>query len=322
VSIVRLAEHRRERPSIVTLDRVLEARDRIAPYIRYTPLLKARLRCTDGRPIDVSMKLENLQVAETFEVRGVINAALEQPYERVARGLVGYGSRHGAAIAYAGHLLEVPTTVYMPDLDGPTSFAPTLEAWGATIIRAGRTRDDALRLALQHASDEELFFIHPWANPSMLAGCATLVLELVEAMPDIDMLVTHLSDHATLLAGIAAVAKQIRPRIRLVGVDHSLSTRRAGASSAARRPNSGRVLGRQQPVAMHRQVIEQFVDEIVIVTQAEVTQTASMLWSELEIRSGSFSASAIAAILTGKVDCSLGKQIGAVITTGGGRGIF
>jgi threonine dehydratase len=316
MSIVRLAEHRREGPPIVTLDRVLQARDRIAPYIRYTPLLKARLRCSDGSPIDVSMKLENLQVAETFEVRGVINAALEQPYERVARGLVGYGSRHGAAIAYAGHLLDVPTTVYVPDLDGPTSFVPTLEAWGATIIRAGRTRDDALRLALQHASDEGLFFIHPWANPSMLAGCATLVLELVEAMPDIDLLVTHLSDHATLLAGIAAVAKQVRPCIRLVGVDHSLSTR------ASRRPTSGRVLGRQQPVAMHRQVIEQFVDEIVIVTQAEVTQTASMLWSELEIRSGSFSASAIAAILTGKVDCSRGKHIGAVITTGGGRGIF
>lgn len=315
VSIVRLSAHRRPAADlpVVTLASVHAARARIAPYVRYTPLLKARLSRTDGSPIDVSMKLENLQVAETFEVRGVINAALQEPYACLARGLVGYGSRHGAAVAYAGHVLDVPATVYVPELDGPTAFVPTLEGWGATIVRAGRTRDDALRLAVQRARDDGLVFIHPFGNPSMLSGCATLVLELVEAMPDVDMLVTHLSDHAILADAIAAVAKQVRPCIRLIGVDHVLTTRRPKAAP-------GRVLSRH--VARHLPVIEPFFDEIVVVTQPEVLQTASMLWSELEIRSGSFSASAIAAILTGRIDCSRAHQIGAVITTGGGRGIF
>jgi threonine dehydratase len=300
-------------PPAITLASVRAAQARIAPYIRYTPILKARLSRTDGSPIDVSMKLENLQVAETFEVRGVVNAALEQPYARLARGLVGFGSRHGAGVAYAGHVLGVPATVYVPEIDGPTAFVPTLEGWGASIVRAGRTRDDALRLAIQRASDDGLVFIHPWNNPSVLAGCATLVLELVEALPDVDMLVTHLSDHAILADAIAGVAKQVRPCIRLVGVDHVLTTRRPRATQ-------GRVLGRH--VVRHPEVLERFFDEIVVVTQPEVKQTASMLWSELEIRSGSFSASAIAALLTGSIDCTGARQIAAVITTGGGRGIF
>lgn len=306
MSIVQLSAVRRLDPPIVTLESVLDARARIAPYIRYTPIMKARLGRVDGTPIDVGMKLENLQIAETFAVRGVVNAALEQPYADLARGLVGYGSRHGAAIAYVGHVLDVPTTVYLPAHDGPTSLVPTLEAWGATILRAGRTRDDAQRLALQRAQKDGLCFIHPWA-PSVLAGCGTLALELVEGMPNLDILVTFSSDYATLLASVAVVIKQLRPRVRVIGVDHEVPAPRRSPT---------------RPVAMQQQIIERYVDGIVPVTQAEASQTACMLWSELEIRSGDFSASAIAAILTGKIDCSAEQEIGAIISTGGGKGMF
>ncbi len=309
MSIVQLSAVRRASP-IVTLDSVREAQARIAPYIRYTPIMKARLGCTDGRLLDVSMKLENLQIAETFAVRGVINAALERPYADLARGLVGYGSRHGAAIAYAGHVLDVPTTVFLPTHDGPTSLVPTLESWGATIVRAGRTRDDAQRLARQRADRDGQCFIYPWA-PSVLAGCGTLGLELVEGLPHLDILVTYLMDYAILLAGVAVVIKQVRPHTRVIGVDH---TQRDRLSTVDK--------GHTRPVAMHQQIIEQYVDDIVFVTQAEAAQTACMLWSELEIRSGDFSSSAVAALVTGKIECSSEQEIGAIIPTGGGKGMF
>jgi threonine dehydratase len=320
VSIVQLAAVRRQSLPCVTLDSVRAAQTRIAPYIRYTPIMKARLGCAAGNLIDVSMKLENLQIAETFAVRGVVNAALERPYADLARGLVGYGSRHGAAIAYAGHVLDIPTTVYLPAHDGPTSLVPTLEGWGATIIRAGRTRDDAQRLALEHAERNGLCFIYPW-GPGVLAGCGTLGLELLEGLPHLDILVTYLMDYAILLAGVAVVIKQVRPHTRVIGVDHESSTgRRSERTERERLIAVGK--RHMRPVAMHQQIIERYVDDIVFVSQAEAAQTACMLWSELEIRSGDFSSSAIAAILTGKIQCAADQEIAAIIPTGGGKGMF
>src|SRR5262249_22626329 len=156
---------------------------------------------------------------------------------------------------------------------------------------------------------------------SVLAGCGTLGLELVEGLPHLDILVTYLMDYAILLAGVAVVIKQIRPHTRVIGVDHeSATSRRSERTERGRLTTVGK--GNTRPVAIHQQIIEQYVDDIVFVTEAEAAQTACMLWSELEIRSGDFSSSAIAAILTGKIQYSPDQQIAAIIPTGGGKGMF
>ncbi|MDF2697082.1 MAG: Threonine dehydratase, partial [Labilithrix sp.] len=167
---------------------------------------------------DVWLKLECLQITGSFKVRGALNRVLSLPREQAKRGIVtASGGNHGLAVAYAGRVIGAPTTVYLPRLT-PAEKATRIERWGATVVRAGEVWDDAHAAALAHAEREGLTYVHPFADPEVVAGQGTLALEIFERAPETDALVVAIGGGG-LMAGTGAAARLLRPGIRIIGVE-------------------------------------------------------------------------------------------------------
>jgi len=165
---------------MISLEDVRRAAERIAPYIRPTPLMRAR--CTKDTPLaegDLLLKLECLQVTGSFKARGATNKLLSLPREEVRRGIVtASGGTHGLATAYAGWLGKVRATVFVPENVSPEK-ARKLEAWGARVVVRGRHWHEANREALARADRDGLAYFHPFADPVIIAGQGTTALEIL-----------------------------------------------------------------------------------------------------------------------------------------------
>lgn len=318
-----LAGARRPPSAAIGLDDVQRAHERIMRHLRYTPLMTTWLARDDGTRLKVSLKLENLQITHNFAVRGMLNAALMLPSRMLMRGLVGYGLMHGSAAAFAGHVLQVPSTVYLYPHVATDDLVRSLEYWGARIEVISGTLANAERAARAASERLGMTYIHSSASPAFIAGCGTIALEMLEFAPELDVLVAAVG-HGPLIAGMAAAAKQIKPAIRVVGVDRDEA--RNGYSFAAdapltwRRHRLGSILGHAAPASL--ELIEHYAEDIVLVSQPEIVDTAHRLWAELEVRTGSFGSSAVAALLLGRMRVEPWEALGAVISTAGGDGLF
>jgi threonine dehydratase len=327
-TIVRLSDRVALRRSAwqVDLDAVKRAEERILRFLRHTPMMTTWLRCDDGSRVKVNLKLENLQVTEGFTVRGVLNAAMSLPRGQLASGLVGYGALHGAAVAYVAHALGVPSVVYLYPTVATLDLVQQMRYWGATLLVEGKTLVDARRAAIQHAGRDGLTFINPSASRDFLLGCATIALEMLEFVPDLDVIVAS-AGYGALLGGVAAVAKQMRPAMRVIGVDREAEARSrpTDSQSVAGRPIHRRlVLGAiaRDAAPSCLALIDQYVDNVVLVRRPDTAGAAGLLWTEMEVRTGHLGAGAVAAIMLGRVRIKPGESVGAIVSSSGGEGLF
>lgn len=159
------------------LSDVVTATERIHPYARHTPVLRA---VVDGRPL--VLKLEHLQLTGSFKVRGALNALLSQRPERV---VTASGGNHGLAVATAAALLDVPATVYTPE-SVPAAKARRIEATGAKLIRHGATYAEAAAVA---AAVPDALYLPAYDHPLVIAGQGTCAAEVVADAPDVDTFV-------------------------------------------------------------------------------------------------------------------------------------
>ena len=192
---------------MIPIERIRAAAERARPHILRSPLV----------PVEgAQLELECLQPTGSFKVRGFFAAALATPKERLARGLITVSAGNAAqACAYAAHTLGVPCRVVMYD----TAPAPKLQGvkrWGATPVLM--PRDDMLRwLADERWRDEPETFIHPFAEPEVIAGHGGLGLELLEDVPDVERVVVPVGGGG-LVSGVASALKALRPGIEVIGV--------------------------------------------------------------------------------------------------------
>jgi threonine dehydratase len=192
---------------VVGIDRIRAAAERARPHVLRTPLI----------PVDGALlKLECLQPTGSFKVRGFFAAALAVEPERLERGIITVSAGNAAqACAYVARMLGVPCRVFMFD----TAPAPKVEGvnrWGATIVPMGR---DALFqwMAAEGWNDEPEAFIHPFAEPEVMAGHGGLALELLEDVPDLVRVLVPVGGGG-LIGGIASAIKGTRPEIEIIGV--------------------------------------------------------------------------------------------------------
>ena len=166
---------------MIELDDVRAAAKRIQGRVRRTPLLAAapmRSRIADG--YELVLKLECLQVTGSFKARGAISKLASLSAAEVARGLItASGGNHGAAVAYAGWVAGTPATVFVPDNVAPLKVRK-IEGWGARLEVEGSVWDESNRAALAFAEREGLTYVHPFADPAVMAGQGTVALEILE----------------------------------------------------------------------------------------------------------------------------------------------
>ena len=311
-------------PPGVDLEAMRAARARIAGYVVATPLVRLRagkvppgradvargiadIPVTDARlASDILLKLESLQVSGSFKARGALNKVLSLAPEVAGRGLVtASGGNHGLAVAYAGRVIDVPTTVYLPGRTSPTKAA-RIEGWGARVMRAGDVWDDAHAAAVAHASRDRLTYVHPFADTAVVCGAATIALEILEQAPEVDLFVVAIGGGG-LASGVAAAAKLLRPSIRIIGVEPegaptlSESLRANEVVELAEIRTAAGTLAPRRSDVLNFSIIRETVDAIVLVSDDEMRAAARFLLTEIGIGAELAGAAALAAFLSGKV---------------------
>lgn len=312
---------------MITLQDIQEARSRITGAIRRTPVVAARpVKHYRNEAEALYLKLENMQVTGSFKARGAVNTVLSLASADVSRGLVtASGGNHGLGVAYAGWLAQIPVTIYLP-LNTPLSKAQKLESWGARVVYEGDVWDNANRAALLVAEREGLTYVHPFANPSVIAGQGTIGLEILEDMPEADVLLVAIGGGG-LISGISVAAKAIRPDIKIIGVEP------VGAPTLYESLRAGHVielpeirtaantLAPRMSAALNLDIIQRNVDEIVLVTDEEMQEAARWLWFEMAVAAELSGAAAVAALLTGKVRLQPSQKVCALVCGAGNDGI-
>lgn len=201
--------------SILSLADVFRARRRLAGRVTHTPLVEsASLSLRAGVP--VYLKLETVQPTGSFKVRGATNTLAQMADEGVTKVVTASTGNHGRALAYAARALGIDAAVCMSSLV-PKNKVDAVSALGARVVIIGRSQDDAQVEALRLASEEGYAFVPPFDDLRVIAGQATIGLEIVEALPDAATLVVPLSGGG-LFSGVAFAAKTIRPDLCAIGV--------------------------------------------------------------------------------------------------------
>src|SRR5258708_1919442 len=312
---------------LVELRDIQEAQQRIAGYVRRTPLVRASpVKHKAGDSESLYLKLELMQVTGSFKSRGATNKLLCTPPDQVQRGLItASGGNHGLGVAYAGWLAKAPVTIYLPR-NTPLVKAQKLESWGAKVIFEGDVWDDANRAALAKAERDGLTYIHPFADPEVIAGQGTITLEILEDEPEIDVLLVAIGGGG-LISGVSLGAKALRPSIMVIGVEP------VGAPTLYESLRAGRVieleeirtvantLAPRQSAEINYEIIHQNVDEIVLVSDEEMREAARWLWFEMGIAAELSGSAAVAALLSGKVSPEPSERVCALVCGAGKDGI-
>jgi threonine dehydratase len=219
---------------VPTLRDVLEARRRISPYLRATPLYRyAALDELLGA--EVFVKHENHQPIGAFKVRGGVNLVSQLDADERERGVIAASTgNHGQSIAYAARLFGVTATICIPEGANPVKVA-SMRGLGAELVVHGRDFDEARVYCERLAREHGYRYVHSGNEPHLIAGVATETLEILEQEPQIDVIVVPIGGGSG-AAGACVVAKALNPAVRVVGVQSE------GAPAAYRSWREGRLV--------------------------------------------------------------------------------
>jgi threonine dehydratase len=311
---------------MLSLDDVRAAAARIAGKVRRTPLVAAAPTKRALGAGHLSYKLECLQVTGSFKARGAISKLGTLSDGEIAKGLVtASGGNHGLAIAYAGWLTGRPSTIFVPENVSPAKAAKIKE-WGAELIITGKVWDESNRAAMAHVARSGATYVHPFADPAIMAGQGTIALELFEDDPAIDTLIVAIGGGG-LIAGIATAAKALNPRIRIVGVEPIGAPTLHASLAAGHVVELAEIttivptMAARKTEAINFDIIRRHVEEVVLVGDDEMREAAQFLWFESGLAVDLSGAAAVAALLTGRVRAEAGKRTCALVCGAGADGI-
>jgi len=209
---------------LVTIDEIRAAAVRIASMILRTPLVRAPFPGVAGYglPREIWLKAENLQPVGAFKQRGASNKILQLTPEEVKRGVITYSSgNHAQAVAYAARAVGAKAVIVMPSNAPAIKRAATL-ALGAEIVDVGVASSERLAKAEELVRAHGYVVVPPYDDEQIIAGQATCGLEIVEDLPDVDLVLAPTSGGG-LLSGVAAAVKQLRPQAKVFGVEPELA---------------------------------------------------------------------------------------------------
>jgi len=308
---------------MIGIEDIRAARERIAPFVRRTPLIAADQLKTPVAPgAALTLKLELLQVTGSFKARGAMNRLLTTPEDQLSGGIVAAsGGNHGLATARAGYLRGIATTIFLPTNASPSKIEK-LRHWGAEVIVTGKVWDASNAAALLHIEGKGGAYFHPFADPAIVAGQGTLALEMLEQQPDVETVLVAIGGGG-LISGVATALKALKPGIRVVGVEATGSATLKVSVDAGRNTaipevtTSVATLSCAQTDDRIFAIVNDLVDEIVLVDDREMMDAARWLWFEMGLASDLSGAAALAALQQGRVSYRDGEKICAIVCGAG-----
>jgi len=282
---------------------VHDAAARIAELTRWTPVLTSR-GLSDACGGQVVLKAENLQRTGSFKLRGAAHriAQLVDPAGVVA----GSAGNHGQSLAYAARARGVPCEVFMP-AEAPVAKVAAVQAFGGTVDLAADSVDEAVARAIVRAEETGAAFVHPFDDPDVILGQATLGLELLQELPDLDTVIVPVGGGG-LISGVAGVIKEARPATRVIGVQAAACAAfppsLAHGEPETITPRAATIadgIAVKRPGETTLALVRRWVDEIVVVDEDETAD--AMVWllerSKLVVEGGG--AVGVAALLVGAI---------------------
>jgi threonine dehydratase len=266
--------------TIPDLADVLAARERIAPYLRPTPLYRyPALDALTGAQLRV--KHENHQPVGAFKVRGGVNLISRMSAADRQRGVATASTgNHGQSIAYAADLFGVHATVYVPEQANPVKVE-SMRALGAEVIFHGRDFDDAREQCEKEAARLGYRYVHSGNEPDLIAGVGTYALEILQDWPGTEVIVVPVGGGSG-AAGTAIVAKSVRPSIQVIGVQSEAAPTaflswQAGRLVESATSTFAEGLATRTAFALPQQIMRELLDDFVLVPDEAIAHaTAAM----------------------------------------------
>ncbi|HJC73292.1 MAG TPA: threonine ammonia-lyase [Candidatus Ruthenibacterium merdavium] len=301
----------------LTLDHVYKANYILRSVVRQTDVLYAP-KLKPGT--ELYLKTENLQVTGSFKVRGAYYKMSQLTQEERERGVIACSAgNHAQGVALAAQKNGIKAVICLPD-GAPISKVEATRSYGAEICLVEGVYDDAYQKAQQLRDEKGYTFIHPFDDPDVIAGQGTIALELAEQVPDMDAVIVPIGGGG-LISGIAYTLKNLNPNVKIYGVQAS------GAPSMLNSIHDAHIetldsvftiadgIAVKQPGSITYEICSKYVDEIVTVTDDEISAAILALMEQHKLVTEGAGAVAVAAAMFGKMDLT-GKKTVCLLSGG------
>ena len=302
---------------MLTLDQVYKASHVLKEVLHPTQCIRAKHICPDA---EVYLKPENLQVTGSFKVRGAYYKISQLSDEEKARGVIACSAgNHAQGVALAAQKNGIKAVICLPD-GAPISKVEATKSYGAEICLVPGVYDDAYNKALQLRDENDYTFIHPFDDENVIAGQGTIGLELLDQLPDLDAVVVPVGGGG-LISGVAFALKSLAPNVKVYGVQA------AGAPSMVKSLADGKIecldsvstiadgIKVKEPGENTFEYCRKYVDDIVTVTDDEVSSAILALIEQHKLISEGAGAVSVAAVMFNKVPVK-GKKVVCLVSGG------
>ena len=303
--------------SKLTLDNIYKASYVLKNVVRKTDVIYAPKLKPDT---ELYLKTENLQVTGSFKVRGAYYKMSQLTDEEKAKGVIACSAgNHAQGVALAAQKNGIKATICLPD-GAPISKIEATKSYGAEICLVNGVYDDAYKKALELRDEKGYTFIHPFNDPDVIAGQGTIALELYEQIPDLDAVIVPIGGGG-LISGVAFAIKQLNPNVKVYGVQA------AGAPSMKNSLADGKIetltsvktiadgIAVKEPGDLTYDICSKYVDEVVTVTDDEISAAILALMEQHKLVSEGAGAVPVAAVMFDKIDLK-GKKAVCVVSGG------
>ncbi|MBS7806641.1 threonine ammonia-lyase [Variovorax sp. PCZ-1] len=300
---------------MISFTDIQNAAQRIAPHVLNTPCVESKtLSLITGAK--VYLKFENLQFTSSFKERGACNKLSQLPAD--TRGVVAMSAgNHAQGVAYHARRLGLRAVIVMPQFT-PGVKVDNTRRLGAEVILHGDTLDEARSHALQIAKEQSLTLVHPYDDEQIVAGQGTVALEMLQAVPDLDVLIVAIGGGG-LMGGMALAAKTLKPEIELIGVQTERFPAMYNAIKGEKLPQGPSTIAEgiavPTPGVIARELISSLVKDIVLVDEGEIEHAIVLLLEIEKTLVEGAGAAGLAALLQHK-ERFAGKKVGLVLCGG------
>ena len=302
---------------MLTIDNVYRASYALKNVIRKTDIIRAPKLAEDT---DLYLKTENLQITGSFKVRGAYYKMSNLSEAEKEKGVVACSAgNHAQGVALAAQKNGIKAIICLPD-GAPISKIEATKSYGAEVCLVEGVYDDAYNKALELRDNEGYTFIHPFNDEDVIAGQGTIALELIEQLPDMDAVIVPIGGGG-LISGIAYTLKTLKPHVKVYGVQA------AGAPSMYKSVKDGKIecldsvstiadgIAVKKPGDLTYEICQKYVDEIVTVTDDEISAAILALMEKHKLVTEGAGAIAVAAAMFGKLDIK-GKKAVCLLSGG------
>jgi threonine dehydratase len=300
------------------LPAIRTAHERIRPHIHRTPVLRSS-RLDETSKASLFFKCENFQKIGAFKARGATNAIFSLDDATARRGVATHSSgNHGAAVARAAKLRGIPAHIVMPSNSAKVKIR-AVESYGGRVVFCEPTEEAREATCADVIARTHATLIHSFENPDVIAGQGTAAVELLEEVPDLDLVMCPVGGGG-LLSGTAVAAKSMQPNIKVIAVEPE------NVDDAAQSFRAGRVILTNKKFTIadglrtnvgepNFAIIQRYVDDIVTVNEEAIISAMRKIWETMKIVIEPSAAVPFAAIQQDKIEIA-GKRVGVILSGG------